>query len=180
MTALKDTAISDAEETRPLVEKDADDAAKDGYDASDSGSGSGDESDSDADSPRRQRVKAERERLENELAADPRFNQPAPAKWKRLALLVGFGLLVYAALALREYANRPPKIIYASRYSEEYKYRPAASPIITETLRDGRLRVRGAAPTTSIKPTTATPTPTKTGRKRRGKKRSKAAKKSTK
>jgi hypothetical protein len=31
------------------------------------------------------------------------------------------------------------------RYSEEFKYRPAASPVITETLKDGRLRIRGAS-----------------------------------
>ncbi|KAJ6479562.1 hypothetical protein C8R45DRAFT_793729, partial [Mycena sanguinolenta] len=51
-------------------------------------------------------------------------------------------------------------------YSKEYKYRPAASPIITETLKDGRLRGYGAAPTTS-----ATPTPTKRvkyGKKKKG------------
>lgn len=30
-------------------------------------------------------------------------------------------------------------------YSEEHKFRPAASPVITETLRDGRLRIRGAS-----------------------------------
>lgn len=32
------------------------------------------------------------------------------------------------------------------RYSDEYKYRPAASPVITETLPDGRIRLRGASP----------------------------------
>lgn len=32
-----------------------------------------------------------------------------------------------------------------SSYSEEHKYRPAASPVITETLKDGRLRIRGAS-----------------------------------
>lgn len=31
------------------------------------------------------------------------------------------------------------------RYSEEFKYRPAASPVITETLPDGRIRIRGAS-----------------------------------
>lgn len=36
---------------------------------------------------------------------------------------------------------------YPSRYSNEYKYRPAASPIITETLIDGRTKLRGALPT---------------------------------
>ena len=30
------------------------------------------------------------------------------------------------------------------RYSKEYKFRPAASPIITERLKDGRVRLRGA------------------------------------
>jgi hypothetical protein len=30
------------------------------------------------------------------------------------------------------------------RYSKEHKFRPAASPIITERLKDGRVRLRGA------------------------------------
>jgi hypothetical protein len=55
--------------------------------------------------------------------------------------------------------NSKPQVIYATRlvppsermlsangrYSEEFKYRPAASPVITETLKDGRLRIRGAS-----------------------------------
>ncbi|KAL1687292.1 hypothetical protein GGG16DRAFT_28530, partial [Schizophyllum commune] len=175
MTAIKDA--DKAGEKEPLVEKDAD--AKDGYDASDSDGDEHRSDESDEDTAHRQRVREERKRMEDALAKDERFTRPAVPVWKRAGLLLALGLLVWAALALREYANRPPTIIYASRYSEEYKYRPAASPIITETLRDGRLRVRGAAPTTSIKPTpTQTPT-SKPGRKRRGKKRSKA-KKSTK
>lgn len=32
------------------------------------------------------------------------------------------------------------------RYSDEFKYRPAASPVITEYLKDGRIRLRGATP----------------------------------
>ncbi|KAL1749255.1 putative phosphatase regulatory subunit-domain-containing protein [Schizophyllum fasciatum] len=169
-------AAADAEETQPLVEKDA----KEGYNASDSdGNDDGSDEDSDEESAHRRRAREERKRLEGALAKDARFERPAVPVWKRAGLLLALGLLVWAALALREYANRPPKIIYASRYSEEYKYRPAASPIITETLRDGRLRIRGAAPTTSVTPTpTATAKP-KSTRKRRGRKRSKA-KKSTK
>lgn len=31
-----------------------------------------------------------------------------------------------------------------SRYSREHKYRPAASPVVTEVLKDGRIRLRGA------------------------------------
>lgn len=31
-------------------------------------------------------------------------------------------------------------------YSDEFKYRPAASPVITEYLKDGRIRLRGATP----------------------------------
>jgi len=34
------------------------------------------------------------------------------------------------------------------RYSKEFKYRPAASPIITERLKDGVIRLRGAYPST--------------------------------
>lgn len=30
------------------------------------------------------------------------------------------------------------------RYSKDYKYRPAASPVITERLKDGVVRLRGA------------------------------------
>jgi hypothetical protein len=33
-----------------------------------------------------------------------------------------------------------------TRYSEEFKYRPAESPVITEYLKDGRMRLRGASP----------------------------------
>lgn len=36
----------------------------------------------------------------------------------------------------------PPRV----RYSDEFKFRPAASPVITETLKDGRIRLRGASP----------------------------------
>jgi hypothetical protein len=59
------------------------------------------------------------------------------------------------------------------RYSKEFKYRPAASPVITETLKDGRIRVRGAAPTSSPTPTPAavkTKTTSGKGKKRTGKK----------
>ena len=38
------------------------------------------------------------------------------------------------------------KIKADGRYSEEFKYRPAASPVITEYLKDGRIRLRGANP----------------------------------
>ncbi|KAG8693340.1 hypothetical protein FRC11_002968, partial [Ceratobasidium sp. 423] len=34
---------------------------------------------------------------------------------------------------------RKPEIVYADRYSDQYKFRPAASPIITEKLKDGRI-----------------------------------------
>ncbi|PPR03370.1 hypothetical protein CVT24_012495 [Panaeolus cyanescens] len=81
---------------------------------------------------------------------DPRFNQPPPAIWKRLALIGFVGFLFWLGLVLRGnllQAKKKPQIIYASRYSKEHKFRPAASPIITETLKDGRIRLRGAVPT---------------------------------
>ncbi|KAH9930079.1 uncharacterized protein B0H18DRAFT_995140 [Fomitopsis serialis] len=66
--------------------------------------------------------------------------------WRRLALITFLLLSLWLVWAVRKHANRP-KIIYAERYSAEYKYRPAASPILTEILKDGRTRLRGAVPT---------------------------------
>ncbi|TXT05931.1 hypothetical protein VHUM_03692 [Vanrija humicola] len=42
--------------------------------------------------------------------------------------------------------KKEPEVIYATRYSDEFKYRPASSPVITEHLKDGRIRIRGASP----------------------------------
>jgi len=36
-------------------------------------------------------------------------------------------------------------ICVVHRYSDEFRYRPAASPVITEYLKDGRIRLRGAS-----------------------------------
>ncbi|KAH7921656.1 hypothetical protein BV22DRAFT_1198022 [Leucogyrophana mollusca] len=79
---------------------------------------------------------------------DPRFNRQSPSWWKRVALLSFIAFLFWLAFTLRPSRNVEPKVIHASRYSKEYKYRPAASPIITERLKDGRVRLRGASPAT--------------------------------
>ncbi|KAF7343081.1 Casein kinase I isoform alpha [Mycena venus] len=109
---------------------------------------------------------------------DPRFVQPTPSWWKRAALL--FLILFCFWLAFQIKGHRAtPKVVHANRYSKEFKYRPAASPIVTETLKDGRIRVRGAAPTTSATPA---PIPTKTKKSKVGKKKGtgKGKKRSTK
>ncbi|KAJ9117135.1 hypothetical protein QFC24_006594 [Naganishia onofrii] len=65
---------------------------------------------------------------------------------KRLLLLL---LAVGAVVGFQQGwfgGKAKPNVIYASRYSDEYKFRPAASPVITETLPDGRIRLRGASP----------------------------------
>lgn len=51
-----------------------------------------------------------------------------------------------------------------SRYSKEHKFRPAASPVITETMKDGRTRLRGSYPTPT---TTVTTSSTARSKKRR-------------
>jgi len=61
-----------------------------------------------------------------------------------------------------------------SRYSKEHKFRPAASPVITETLKDGRTRLRGSYPTPT---TTATPSSTAMSKKRGQRGRTKSNKK---
>ncbi|KAG6330672.1 hypothetical protein ID866_8415 [Astraeus odoratus] len=77
---------------------------------------------------------------------DPRFNRPPPAAWKRIALILFIVFLFWLSYSLRPKKTAKPEVIYASRYSKEFKYRPAASPIITERLKDGRIRLRGAYP----------------------------------
>ncbi|KAJ3825434.1 hypothetical protein EV361DRAFT_583585 [Lentinula raphanica] len=126
-------------------------------------------------------VEEEEEAVVEEPAVDSRFHQPTPSPFKRILLLLFIGFLFWFAFVLgraRVLRNKKPQIIYANRYSAEHKFRPAASPIITETLKDGRLRIRGAGPTASATPT-STPTKVqkrKTGKKKLGKK-SKRAKK---
>ncbi|EIN05261.1 hypothetical protein PUNSTDRAFT_146102 [Punctularia strigosozonata HHB-11173 SS5] len=82
-----------------------------------------------------------------EVPHDPRFDRPVPSIWKRVALLLFTAVLFYLAVKMRFNAKTTkPQTVYANRYSKEYKYRPAASPIVTERLKDGRTRIRGAQP----------------------------------
>lgn len=59
------------------------------------------------------------------------------------------------------------------RYSPEFKYRPAASPVVREKLKDGRTRIRGGRPGDDTDPPIPTkrvapPVTTKRKKKRRG------------
>ncbi|KAL7418501.1 hypothetical protein Q5752_006959 [Cryptotrichosporon argae] len=72
------------------------------------------------------------------------FDRAAPAWWKRALVLAAIVLFGWGAVKLGG-LGRKPQVIYASRYSDEFKYRPAASPVITEYLKDGRMRIRGAS-----------------------------------
>ncbi|KAJ7143217.1 hypothetical protein C8R43DRAFT_579784 [Mycena crocata] len=108
---------------------------------------------------------------------DPRFNPTPPSPWKRAGLLLLLAFLFFLTFQIRAGRSGKAKIVHASstprRYSKEFKYRPAASPIITETLKDGRMRVRGAAPTTSVTPTPVATAAAKTKKRAgKGKKRS--------
>ncbi|KIJ10322.1 hypothetical protein PAXINDRAFT_172189 [Paxillus involutus ATCC 200175] len=78
---------------------------------------------------------------------DPRFNPPPPAVWKRVALIAFIIFLFWLSFTFRQSKNVEPNVVHASRYSKEFKYRPAASPIVTERLKDGRTRLRGDYPT---------------------------------
>ncbi|KZT73549.1 hypothetical protein DAEQUDRAFT_762008 [Daedalea quercina L-15889] len=72
--------------------------------------------------------------------------RPRLSPWRRLALITFVLVFAWFTWAWYKHVSRP-KVIYADRYSDEFKYRPAASPIITEILKDGRMRLRGAVPT---------------------------------
>ncbi|KAG5652385.1 hypothetical protein H0H81_005181 [Sphagnurus paluster] len=89
-----------------------------------------------------------------------------PPFLKRLILVVCTLFLFWAALQLRGifYREEKAQVIYASRYSKDHKFRPAASPIITETLKDGRIRIHGAGPTPD-----PVPLPTPAAKRRVGK-----------
>ncbi|KAL9710046.1 hypothetical protein Ac2012v2_007108 [Leucoagaricus gongylophorus] len=103
---------------------------------------------------------------------------PPPSPWKRAALIILICFLFYLGFSMRSALLRDKKhdVIYASRYSKEHKFRPAASPVITETLKDGRTRLRGSYPTPT---TTATPLSTAGSKKRRRPGRAGGAKKKT-
>ncbi|KAK0199670.1 hypothetical protein DFS33DRAFT_183138 [Desarmillaria ectypa] len=93
---------------------------------------------------------------------------------KRIALLIFVGFLLWLAYTARQrHLARQSKVVYATRYSEEFKFRPAASPIVTETLKGGGMRVRGANPTATAR-TTPTPTLEKKRRRRRSKRNAQA------
>ncbi|KAH9933565.1 uncharacterized protein BXZ73DRAFT_46328 [Epithele typhae] len=88
--------------------------------------------------------------LQRRLQQDPRFNPPTPSAWKRVALIVFLLCVCWFAVQLRvsmiPRQPEPPQVVHANRYSNEFKFRPAASPVVTEKMKDGRTRVRGAMP----------------------------------
>ncbi|KAI0346253.1 hypothetical protein BDW22DRAFT_1352308 [Trametopsis cervina] len=89
--------------------------------------------------------------LHARLHADPRFNPPTPSIWKRVSLVILVVVLFWLGVTLRKPLMRPPpEVLHAERYSEEFRYRPAASPIVTEVLADGTVRVRGAQPAARV------------------------------
>ncbi|CAE6459424.1 hypothetical protein ACGC1H_004048 [Rhizoctonia solani] len=70
--------------------------------------------------------------------------RPANA-FRRIMMIPVLVFMIYLAFKSYTWVAVPkkPEIIYADRYSDQYKFRPAASPIITEKLTDGRIRIRG-------------------------------------
>ncbi|KAF9218836.1 hypothetical protein BS17DRAFT_719406 [Gyrodon lividus] len=94
-----------------------------------------------------QRIPTGEDREHTSAPVDARFDRPSPPAWKRVALIAFIIFLFWLSFSFRPNKNVNPNIIHASRYSKEFKYRPAASPIITERLKDGKVRLRGAYPT---------------------------------
>ncbi len=48
---------------------------------------------------------------------DPRFHQPTPAPWKRVALLAFVGVMFWLAFSMRKKAwERKNKVVFAKRY----------------------------------------------------------------
>ncbi|KAG8738822.1 hypothetical protein FRC12_016542 [Ceratobasidium sp. 428] len=65
--------------------------------------------------------------------------------FRRVLLIPVVIFALYLSFKYYTWVTTPvkPEIVYADRYSDKYKFRPAASPIITEKLNDGRIRIRG-------------------------------------
>jgi len=122
--------------------------------------------------------------------------EPAGSPWCKAMLytvLIVFGMYIWLSwtdpdqVAMRQRAwdaamerIRGKQVVYASRYSKDFRYRPAASPIITEALPDGRKRLRGARPGDDIpvpKPTSTSSKEATKNKKDRKKDRKKRAKK---
>ncbi|KAI0305592.1 hypothetical protein B0F90DRAFT_1815193 [Multifurca ochricompacta] len=76
----------------------------------------------------------------HQLSLDPRFNPPTPSWWKRALLIVFILVMFWLSFSLRASMRKTsqPQVVHAHRYSKVHKYRPAASPVIFETLKDGR------------------------------------------
>ncbi|EMD37164.1 hypothetical protein CERSUDRAFT_115076 [Gelatoporia subvermispora B] len=100
--------------------------------------------------PAREEPTSDIHELNERLNRDPRFNPPTPSVWKRVALLVLIVVLFYVGIKMRVNIAKQSQVVYADRYSEEFKYRPAASPVITERLNDGRTLLRGAQPAVAM------------------------------
>ncbi|KAJ8462225.1 hypothetical protein ONZ45_g18014 [Pleurotus djamor] len=85
---------------------------------------------------------------------DPRFHQPTPSPLKRGLLVVFLVFLFWLALYMRtsilSYITKVEIQRSNDRYSEEFFFRPAASPVITTTLADGSVHVKGTLPTAVV------------------------------
>ncbi|KAG9218376.1 hypothetical protein PLEOSDRAFT_1090887 [Pleurotus ostreatus PC15] len=83
---------------------------------------------------------------------DPRFYQETPSATKRVLLLAFVALLFWLAFSMRRSMmiaafGAEAEAGKSDRYSDEYMFRPAASPIIAETMKDGSVHFKGALPT---------------------------------
>ncbi|KAK0433794.1 hypothetical protein EV421DRAFT_1373955 [Armillaria borealis] len=118
----------------------------------------------------KQRPGSKHEKDEDETSPTP----PRSSLFKRVAFLIFVGFLFWLAYTARQrHLARKNKVVYATRYSDQFKFRPAASPIVTETLKGGGTRLRGANPTATAR-TTPTPTLEKKKRRRRSKRNAQA------
>ncbi|KAG6813971.1 hypothetical protein H0H92_005226 [Tricholoma furcatifolium] len=134
------------------------------------------EQESESECESESEIEEKRDGVEVPTQPNLRFETTSPSPLKRAALVVFTLFLFWLALAARKslWANNgEARVIHASRYSKEHKFRPAASPIITETLRDGRVRVRGAAPSATPEPL---PKPTPNPKKKKSTKKLKPRK----
>ncbi|KAL0958314.1 hypothetical protein HGRIS_000459 [Hohenbuehelia grisea] len=104
-------------------------------------------------SPRVAKNRRYLQQLHEQGRRDPRFQPPTASKGQRVALLVFLAFLFWVALFMRRdiwnvllqsESDAELRALEADRYSDDHMFRPAASPVITETLDNGYVRLRGA------------------------------------
>ncbi|KII90683.1 hypothetical protein PLICRDRAFT_39264 [Plicaturopsis crispa FD-325 SS-3] len=78
---------------------------------------------------RERNITIEREEQAQQLQNDSRLAQPTPSAWKHVSLLAFVALLFWLSFSIHFPTRGAPIVHDTNRYSKEFRFRPAASPV---------------------------------------------------